>query len=413
MKRTAIYAALFIAIALPANTVAQDAMTKATTLAQQGKFDDAIRLYSEILTSNNNNIAARLARGFTYSWKHDFAKATEDFNSILSKEPGNPEAQKGLAYVELWSGNYKNAIQSFNKLIEKNPGTKEFYIALGQAQMNEGLLKDARVSFGKAKQIDAADKEPEMLLYAVRTKPAIFDLDVIGGISSSDGESKAGLRFLQVSSQVSRQLQLSVKYDNSLSQDNLGLLIRNKSIPYYAGSILYKWSAKTMTRVEGGLRSISGAKTGELSKESQFSFEQVIFFQKNRSAKAGVALITPDIGNTAYLLFAGYHQPLGKNVTAGINYFYANRNVNNTNENRFLADADFNLSKGKILSAGMYYGKSNSDLPSFTGNIYGGFLKGYFPVSNAIAIHLGISAENNFIQDLFNANAGLRFRLEK
>lgn len=413
MKRITIYAALFIAISLPAKTIAQDAMTKAANLAQQGKFDDAIRLYSEILTSNNNNTAAKLARGFTYSWKHDFVKATEDFNSVLSNEPGNPEAQKGLAYIELWSGNYKNAIQSFNKLIEKNPGAKEFYVARGQAQMNEGLLKDARVSFEKAKQIDAADKEPQMLLYAVRTKPTIFDLDIIGGISSSDGESKAGLRFLQLNSQVSKQFQLSVKYDNSLSQDNLGLLIRNKSIPYYAGSVLYRWNAKTMTRVEGGFRSISGGKNGELSNESQFSFEQVIFFQKNRSVKAGVALITPDIGKTAYLLFAGYHQPLSKNVTAGINYFYANRNVNNTKENRFLADVDFNLSKGKILSAGMYFGNSNSDLLSFTGNIYGGFLKGYFPVSNAIAIHLGISAENNFIQKLFNANAGLRFRLEK
>ncbi|MGQ0737449.1 MAG: tetratricopeptide repeat protein [Bacteroidota bacterium] len=413
MKPIVICAAICIAFFLPLKTNAQDAMTKAAAFAQQGKYDDAIHLYSEFLSVHNNNTAARLARGFIYSWKHDFKNALADFNAVLVAEPSSIEAQKGLAYIDLWSGDYKKAISSFNALIEKKPAVKEFYIARGQAQMNTGLLKDARISFEKAKQLNAADKEPEMLLNAVRTKPTILDIDILGGISSTDGESKAGLRFLQLSSQVSRQLQVAAKYDNSLSMDNLGLLIRNKSIPYYAGSALYKWNAKTMTRAEGGLRNISGAKTGELSKESQFSFEQILFFQKNRSAKAGVAIITPDIGNTAYLLFAGYHQPLGKTVTAGINYFYANRNVYNTTENRFLADADFSLPKGKVLNAGFYYGKSNSDISTLSGNIHGGFLKGYFPVSNAIAIHLGVSAENNFVQDLFNTNAGLRFRLEK
>ena len=127
----------------------------------------------------------------------------------------------------------------------------------------------------------------------------------------------------------------------------------------------------------------------------------------------GGVVITPNGGNGAFLLLAGFHHLLGRKVTAGINYFYSNRKVFSTIENRLLADADLNLSKGKTFNAGIYYGKSTSDINAFSGNSFGGFIKGYVPVSNAIAILAGVSAENNFIQNLFSMNVGFRFRLEK
>ena len=395
------------------NTNAQNNIAQAENLATDGKFTEAIVIYSEILSADPTNKAARLGRAFTYSWNHDFNNAQADFTAILQKDPKNLEAQKGMAYVDLWSGNTKKAIQSFNDLITKQPGSKEFYIARGQAQLNEGFLIDARESFEKAEQLDPNDAEPKQLINAVRTKPTILDVDILGGVSIIEGESKAGLRFVQVSSQLSKQLQVAAKYDNSLSMDNLGLISRNRTIPYYAGSVYYKWNQQTATKLEAGFRNFSDAKVNEASSESQFTLEQVLFLKRGKSLKFGGALISPNVGPAAYLLFAGYHQPVSKKITAGINYFYANRNVLNTTENRVLADADIYLHKGSLLNAGIYYGKSNSDLKSFSGNIYGGFIKCYLPVSRSIAIQLGIAAENNFLQNLFNANAGLRFRLEK
>lgn len=388
-------------------------LQEAQLLARKGKYAEAIQIYTSALSVNSNNKDALLGRGFTYSWKHDFANATSDFNTLLQQDPGNQEAQKGLAYVALWSGNNNNAIEFFKNLILIQPQSKEFYIALGKAQMNEGLLKDARQSFQKAQQISPSDNESIQLKNAVRTQPTKLDIDILGGLSTADGESKTGLRFVQISSQVSKHLQLAVKYDNTLSLDNLSLITSNKTIPYYAGSFFYKWNRATATKFEGGFRNFSDAKTGEATSESQFSLEQVVFLKKGKSIKVGGVIISPNIGQTATLLLAGYHQPVTKKITAGINYFYANRNVFNSKENRFLLDADFFLRKGGSISAGFYYGKSASDNKLFEGNIYGGFLKSYFPVSNSIGIHLGVSAENNFLQDLFNVNAGIRFRLEK
>lgn len=391
---------------------AQEAMSKAAALAGSGKFEEAVQAYSAILRTESNNTAARLARGFVYSWKHEFVPAANDFNTVLLAEPGNREAKKGLAYIDLWSGQYKKAIRSFSDLLEKEQSA-EFYIALGQAQMNAGQLKHARASFEKAGQLKPADKEIPALLAAVRTRSTLFDLDILGGYSAAGSESKTGLRWVQISSQVSPNVQLAVKYDNTLSIDNLGLLLRNRSVPYYAGSVLYNWKGKALTRLEGGARNFKGANKGEASQESQFTLEQVFFLKKNRSLKAGVAVITPDIGNTAFLLFTGYRQPISNKVTAGLSYFYANRNISNTRENRLVADADFRLPSGATINAGGYFGRSDSDNKTLTGNTYGGFLRGYFPVSHAFGIHAGIAAENNFLQTLFNANAGIRIRLEK
>jgi len=405
--------ALVVMVLFSITVFSQDEYAKAQRLANSGKYPEAIELYTVVLATQSNNIEALLGRGYTYSWKHDFQNASADFRNVLNIQPGNMEAKKGLAYVALWSGDNKKAIPAFRELIAIKQDSKEFYIALGQAQMNEGLLKDARQSFQKAEQLAPNDAEPKQLLNALKTKPSIFDVDVIGGLSSADGVSKTGLRYVQVSSQISKKLQLAAKYDNSLSMDNLGLITRNKSIPYYAASLFYKWTEKTASKVEGGFRNFSDAKAGEASSESQFTLEQIVFLKKGKSLKAGAAFISPNAGTGASLFFAGYHQPVSKKIAAGISWFYANRNVLNTTESRFLLDADFYLNKGNMLNAGFYYGKSNSDNRLLEGNTYGGFLKAFFPVSNAVGIHLGLSAENNFIQNLFNANAGVRFRLEK
>ena len=233
-------ACFFVCLLITVNSLAQNNISTAQGLANGGKFTEAILIYSEILAADPLNTKARLGRGFTYSWNHDFNEATADFTAVLKKEPNNIEAQKGIAYIELWSGNSKEAVQSFKNLIAKQPGNKEFYIALGQAQLNEGLLIEARKSFEKAKELDPKDDEPALLIYAIRTKPTILDVDILGGISSIAGESNGGLRFVQVSSQVTKKVQLAAKYDNSLSLDNLGLIVRNKTAPYYAGSVQYK-----------------------------------------------------------------------------------------------------------------------------------------------------------------------------
>ncbi len=413
MRQSFIFiAALFFSL-ISVKINAQESIQQARQLAGNGKFNESIRVYSSLLEKNSNNKEALSGRGFTYSWNHEFEKAITDFNSLMKIDPKNIEAKKGVAYVALWSGDTKKAILNFSELIKAQPRHKEFYIALGQAQMSEGMLAKARHSFEQAIQLDPADKETQQLITAIRSQPTILDIDILGGISSADGKNKAGLRFIQISSQVSKKTQLSAKYDNSLSMDNLGLITNNKTIPYYAGSVFYKWNHQTATKAEAGFRSLSGNGVNESSGESQITLEQIFFLKKNNAIRFGGALISPTIGQSAYLFFAGYHQSVSKRVTAGVNYFYANRNVSNATENRFLADADFHLSKGNTINTGFYFGKSSSDIKSLSGNIYGGFLRGSFPVSNTISIHVGFAAENNFLQHLFNVNTGIRFRLEK
>ena len=395
------------------NIRAQGQINVAADLAHSGKYKDAIAAYNAVLAKDPSDIPALLGRGATYSWDHQFGSAKLDFYSVLQKDPGNVEAKQGLAFLYLWNDETKKAILLFNELIATQPSNKAFLIGRGQAQMREGMLKEARRSFEMASKLDPNDSEPKELVAAVRTQPAALDLDILAGVTTSTGESKTALRFLQLSSQVTKKLQLSAKYDNTLSLDNLSLITAKTAVPYYSGSVYYSWNRQTATKFEGGYRSFSETKSNPASGESQFSVEQVIFLKRGSTIKLGGAVMKPNIGNGAYLLLAGYHQPFSKRLTAGVNYFYSRRKGFDTQENRILVDADLRVKQSLLLNAGFYYGKSNSDLPIFAGNTFGGFLKGYLPISNSIALQAGIAAENNFIQNLVSLNAGIRFRLEK
>lgn len=395
-------------------SLAQDDLNEAGKLAAAGKYDDAIGIYSTLLSKNANATGALIARGYVYAWKHDFVQAKSDFSTALVQDSGNKDAQKGLAYVALWSGAYKTAVEGFSKLSAAFPN-KEMFTALALSQMNAGQLKEARKNFAKASVLDPSDQEIIQLIMAVDSKPGILELDMLGGVAGTGGNIKTGIRWIQLSSQLSPRINLSVRYDNSLSIDNGGLILRNQSAPYYAGSMLYNWKGKALTRVEAGFRqypanSVAGALTGN---ETQFGLEQVLFLKKNRSIKAGVMLLSPDSGSSGLLLMAGYRQTLGKKITAGLSYFNASRSQDKTVENRMLADADIRLQKGIVINPGLYYGIAATKGKTGSANTYGGFIRGYFPLSKMFGLHIGIAAEKNQLQSLLNLNAGFKIRLEK
>jgi tetratricopeptide (TPR) repeat protein len=391
----------------------QSTLKNAAQLAQKSLYKESIEAYTELLKINQNNIEALIGRAYAYSWNGMYTSAKKDFFTVLVKDPINFEAQKGIAYIALWQNDNKNAITLFKALTAKHPIQAELFIALGQAQMNEGKLKDAKLSFNKAWELDAKDYEPSELLKAVSNQPTKLDIDIIGGISTVNRNTNTVLRLVQISSQITAKTQLSLRYDNSLSQDNLRLIATKQSIPYYAAAVFYKWNKKNYTKIETGFRKFNGAKTNEVNKEIQLTAEQIVFLQKGKSIRVGGSYISPNIGIQSYLLFVGYHQPIHKNITVGSNYFFANRKEFNTMEHRIVVDGDISFKKNKLLNIGFYYGKTISDLTAFKSNTYGSFAKMIIPVSNAFAFSLSTTLEKNTQQNLVTFNAGLRYRLEK
>ncbi len=413
MKPRQLLSCLLLFLAVSMNVLAQQDIGAARSLAAKGMFKQSIELYSAILANNDADMEARIGRAYTYSWAHQFTLARKDFEKVLKNDAANFDAQKGLAYIQLWSGSYHEAAQSFSRLIKANPATKELYIARGLAQLNNGEQMNARASFLGAQKMDPSDQEVKGFLEAVRTSPTILDADVIGGISIIDGDTKTGLRLVQVSSQVLPKLQLMAKYDNSLSLDNASLLLNKINIPYYAGAVTYQWNRFTTTRTEVGGRNINSGKASAGSTEMQYGIEQLFYFRKGTTVKAGAAFITPEEGENAYVLSAGIGQTFHKKFTARIDYYYANRNIQATTDNRIVISGDYRLPGSVLINAGFYAGKSSSDLPEFSGNMFGYFGRTIIPVGNKIAFQVGVTGENSFLQTLFTANAGLRFRLEK
>lgn len=103
-----------------------------------GYFDDAILLFSDILSSDNNNQEA----------KQGYEGALEIKKKITSADVNN----LGIAYAE--KNKYDKAIEKFKKAIEINSNDSEFYFNLAMAYKKSNLLIQSSLEFKNALKIN-------------------------------------------------------------------------------------------------------------------------------------------------------------------------------------------------------------------------------------------------------------------
>src|SRR4051812_27252537 len=69
--------------------------------AMKLKWDEAVRLNSQILKSDKKNLAALLRLGFSYFQKGDVAKAREFYQKAQRIQPGNLLARDNLERLKI------------------------------------------------------------------------------------------------------------------------------------------------------------------------------------------------------------------------------------------------------------------------------------------------------------------------
>ena len=238
----------------------------------------AIFAFQTFLQMHPENIAAMNGLAFTYGWSGKYAAARNQFSKVEKSSPGNIEAEKGLAYIALWSGNSNDAVNRFQKLL-RTDGKSEYSIAKAQAYIQKGELKAARRVLQHVLQADPTCNEAKQILNSIRLQPGFVEADIIAGLTNISGVSKTGMRLVQLSVRPIQQLKLMAKYDNSLSQDNLSLINRDVSAPYFGGAVMYDWSKFATTKIEYGTRNIDRNNKATQYRENQLTGEQVFYFK--------------------------------------------------------------------------------------------------------------------------------------
>lgn len=94
------------------------------------KYDEAMRLYQEILDSYRGlskhfKMDINLAIGDIISWKQDYERAVRHFSQMLAEEPDNTAILNRIAKIYLWWAEYTSSREYNQKILKLDPNNPE------------------------------------------------------------------------------------------------------------------------------------------------------------------------------------------------------------------------------------------------------------------------------------------------
>ena len=160
---------------------------EAATLSTEGKYDEAIAKFTEVMTEVPNCVECYLNIGSVYAQKKEYDKAEEFYKKALEAKPDAPDAYNGLATIYnsqkkfkeaqemsaeaskraaavpggtgnadslynqgviAWNANdFQNALEHFSNAIKAKPDHAEAHFMLGKVYLNLGKLPEAALEF--------------------------------------------------------------------------------------------------------------------------------------------------------------------------------------------------------------------------------------------------------------------------
>lgn len=134
----------------------------ARALLQEKRFDDAIKLTSDIRRQvpNDPQLLGNLA--MAYLGKKDIEEALKVFSELLAKLPENSKALAMVASLTA-KGDLQAAIYFVQEHIAKVPDTPGHYILLGDLLIKDERNTEALSAFAEAQQLSPEDPQPYIM----------------------------------------------------------------------------------------------------------------------------------------------------------------------------------------------------------------------------------------------------------
>lgn len=383
--------------------VQSDAQTieDAVGLSHAGKYNEAEKVFTRLIEKEGNNTRLLIASGFNNAWAKNYKAAENRFNRALNIEPSNRDAAKGLAYTYLYKGNFTKASTVFNKLLMQDSYSEECRFALGLAYMNLQKKNKANKQFEKVLAINKSNTEAKKFIKEIESGKGIIDLSVLGGVSGSGGESKFGLRQVQVGYHINNEVLLYARYDNSLAQDNYFFIKNNFNSNAYIGGMYARWHYRIGSKIEYGYRSLPGKVDQNI-----YQTEQVIFLPKNFAVKLGGSIISSPQLQDEWMLMGSISVPAGRKLKVEPHYYFIRRLYD---EHRFLLNVSYNFSAKTDMALGVFNGSEKNFKTNIKTNVFGVYAYSNIYIKGPLSATVLTRYEKDAAgRDSFIAAAGLK-----
>ena len=125
-------------------------LQQAVAAHQEGKLEEAERLYREIVTLEKNHLSAHNNLSLLLHRTNRLDEAEKGYKKVIELKPDFPEAHFNLGILLSQFNRLDEAELSYRKVIELKPDHSGAFNNLGNLQKISGKLKDAENSYKKA-----------------------------------------------------------------------------------------------------------------------------------------------------------------------------------------------------------------------------------------------------------------------
>lgn len=166
---------------------------RARATALDGRRDEAIRLYSELLDRDPGHVDARLGRGRTHAWMRRWTDAEADLQAVTAASPQYADAWSALGDMYLWSDRPEQAVAAYARWRELQPADPRPLMSRSRAYRALGSKDDARADLQAAVGLGADQAAVNAALAALDAPERMNNPDAIAPVGFT-WSVQAGLR---------------------------------------------------------------------------------------------------------------------------------------------------------------------------------------------------------------------------
>ena len=130
------------------------ALTAALQAHQEGRLDEAIELYEEVLTLEPRNKVAWYNLGLSDQTQGANPEAERRYREAISADPDFVAALFNLAVLRTAAGDEDEAIELYRRIIQIQPGYAPAHLNLGFALIGIGDAREGKTELQRATDLD-------------------------------------------------------------------------------------------------------------------------------------------------------------------------------------------------------------------------------------------------------------------